>query len=83
MALDLETDPFFLRVVDGLPKLAEVIAGLPEEKRRRAFDAAEKSYVKTACELGYAEADARAWAAAVMFRLRVVSLAAGPSDITH
>jgi len=79
MALDLETDPVFLQVVDGLPNIAEFITSLPEEKRMRALEAAEQSYVKTACERGYDEADARVWAAAVMFRLRVESLSAEPA----
>lgn len=81
MALDLETDPLFLRVVDGLPKVAELITGLPEDRRLRALEAAEQSYVNTACELGYQEADARAWAA--MLRLRVQSMVAEPAETTH
>jgi hypothetical protein len=35
------------------------------------LEAAEQSYLDTARELGYPEADARQWAAAVMFRLRL------------
>jgi hypothetical protein len=45
----------------------------------RALEAAEQSYVKTACEQGHDEADARDWAAAVMFRLRVERLSAEPA----
>jgi hypothetical protein len=52
MALDLETDPVFLQVADALAKIAEFITSLPEEKRVRALEAAERSYVKTACEIG-------------------------------
>lgn len=60
MAVDLEADSLFLRVVDGLPKVAEIITSLPEEMRLRALEAAEQSYVKSACERGYEEVDARA-----------------------
>lgn len=81
MVLDLETDPLSLRVVDGLPKVAELITGLPEERRLRALDAAEQSYVHTACELGYEEADARAWAA--MIRLRVQGMVGEPAGTAH
>jgi len=36
----------------------------------RAFDAAERSYRKTAQDLGYAESQARGWAASPVVRLR-------------
>jgi hypothetical protein len=35
------------------------------------LEAAEQSYLETAKRLGYQEADALQWAAAVMFRLRL------------
>lgn len=56
--------------IAGLPRIAEVIASIPTELRPRAFDAATRSYLQTAHDLGYAETAARKWAAAVMFRLR-------------
>lgn len=83
MTLDLEADPLFLRVVDGLPKVAALITGLPKEKRLRALEAAEQSYVKTACETGYEEADARAWAVEVMARLRVQSIIGVSAETAH
>jgi hypothetical protein len=83
MTLDLEADALFLRVVDGLPKVAALITGLPKEKRLRALEVAEQSYVKTACEKGYEEADARAWAAEVMARLRVKSIVGISGETAH
>jgi hypothetical protein len=84
MTLDLEADPLFLRVVDGLPKVAAaLITGLPKEKRLRALEVAEQSYVKTACETGYEEADARAWAREVMARLRVQSIVGISAETAH
>jgi hypothetical protein len=56
--------------VAGISQVAQVIAGLPVEQRENALNAAERSYRQTAQDLGYEEAAARAWAAAVMFRLR-------------
>ena len=60
-----------LRPLPGLPQVAELIATFPFEDRRRALEAAEQSYLETAKRLGYQEADALQWAAAVMFRLRL------------
>ena len=70
MALDVEGDPFFSKVLAGLPRVAELIATVPEDKRAQALEAAEQSYFKTACELGYGAAEAQDWAAAVMSHLR-------------
>ena len=83
MTLDLEGDPLFLRVVDGLPRVAALIAGLPKEKRLRALEVAEQSYVKTACETGYEQADARAWAVEVMARLRVQNIVGVSAETAH
>ncbi len=70
MVLDLKTDTVLSYVIAGIPKVAELIAALPEERRPRALEAAEQSYLKTARALGYDEADAQQWASTVMFRLR-------------
>jgi hypothetical protein len=43
---------------------------MPAEDRARALEAAERSYCQTALDLGYGEAQAESWAAALMFRLR-------------
>ena len=72
MSVELGKDEVFSAAVEGLPKVAaELIATFPVEDRRRALEAAEQSHLDTARELGYPEADARQWAAAVMFRLRL------------
>ena len=71
MSVELGKDVVFSAAVEGLPKVAELIATFPVEDRRRALEAAEQSYLDTARELGYPDADARQWAAAVMFRLRL------------
>jgi len=53
-----------------ISRVAEVIACLPAKDSLRAFDAAERSYRKTAQDLGYAESQARGWAASPVVRLR-------------
>jgi hypothetical protein len=54
----------------GILRVAEAIAFLPAEDVSRAFAAAERSYRQTAEDLGYAEGQARGWAASLMVRLR-------------
>jgi hypothetical protein len=66
MALDLESDEVFSAAVKGLPRVAELIATVPEEKRFLAWSAARESYRQTAQTLGYEENDALEWALAVM-----------------
>jgi hypothetical protein len=65
-----QDDGVFSNVLAGLPRVAEVIATVPEGKRECALEAAEQCYLSTARELGYGESDAQQWAAAVMRRLR-------------
>ena len=59
MSVELGKDEVFSAAVEGLPKVAELIATFPVEDRGRALEAAEQSYLDTARELGYPEADAR------------------------
>ena len=66
MALDLENDEVFSAAIKGLPKVVELIATAPEEKRFLAWCAARQSYLQTAHILGYEENDAQEWASAVM-----------------
>ena len=54
----------------GISRVAEAIACLPAEDILRAFAAAERSYRKTARDLGYPESQARGWAASLIARLR-------------
>jgi len=70
MRSDLESDEILSAAISGIPKVAELIALMPAEDQSRALEAAEKSYLQTAHSLGYEDADAREWAAAVMIRLR-------------
>jgi hypothetical protein len=70
MAVDLNADSVFANVIGGLPRVADLIAIVPEESRSLALAAAEESYLKTALELGYDGADAQEWASEVMKRLR-------------
>ena len=71
MTVNLEGDETLSAAIAGLPKIAELIAAVPTEDRARALEAAEKSYVQTALNLGYDDADAQQWASAVMLRLRL------------
>jgi len=73
MESEIEDDGILSDVLAGLPRVAEFIATIPDEKRGRALEAAEQSYLKTARELGYEEADAQQWVSAVMLHLRIVA----------
>jgi hypothetical protein len=70
MSVELGKDEVFSSAVAGLPKVVDLIAACPFENRRRAFEAAQQSYLDTARGLGYEEADATQWAEAVMHQLR-------------
>jgi hypothetical protein len=69
MAITLEEDEVFSAAIAGIPRVAELIATVPDEDRSRVLEAAEKSYIDTAHSLGYEDADAQQWASAVMSRL--------------
>ncbi len=56
--------------VAGIPKVAELVASIPEQDRTRALDAAERSYRQTVLNLGYEEGPAEAWVSAIMVRLQ-------------
>ncbi len=68
---NLDADGVLSKVIAGLPKVAELIAAIPEARRSQALEAVEQSYFKSARELGYDESDARQWAAAVMSQMRI------------
>jgi len=70
MALDLENDEMFSAAIEGIPKVVELIASVPEVSRSLALAAARQSYQQTAQALGYEESDAEHWASAVMFQLK-------------
>ena len=76
MRLDnLENDEVFSAAIKGLPKVVQLIAVVPEEKRSHALAVARQAYLRTARELGYEESDAQRWALAVMSVLAIASLA--------
>jgi hypothetical protein len=70
MVSRLEAENIFEAAVTEIPRVAESIAGISSELRERAFRAAERSYQRTAQDLGFAQADAQVWISAIMFRLR-------------
>jgi hypothetical protein len=70
MTLTLDEDEVLSAAIAGIPRVAELIATVPDDDRSRALEAAEKSYLETARTLGYQDADALEWASAVMSRLR-------------
>jgi hypothetical protein len=75
MALDLENDEVFSAAIEGLPKIVELMATVPEAKRSLALAAAQQSYLQTAQALGYEESDAERWASTIMSLLEMTSLA--------
>ena len=70
MASSSEVVKILEMAVAGIPEVARIIASVSAENRAIAFDAAERSYLQTARDLGGAEAAARTWVSAVMFQLR-------------
>ena len=70
MASNSESDQISEMAIAGISRVAQAIAAMPAEDSARALEAAERSYCQTALDLGYGEAQAESWAAALMFRLR-------------
>src|SRR5581483_2974653 len=70
MKLNQEEAKVLREVVAAIPQVADVIASFPAEHKAGALEAAEGGYVRAMLESGFAEPDARKWAAAVMRRLR-------------
>jgi hypothetical protein len=70
MASNSEAEKILLLALDGIPRVAQVIAKIPTAHQKRAFDAAESSYRQTVSELGYEGEDAERWVGALMLRLR-------------
>jgi hypothetical protein len=71
MLSNSEHEEILEATVAGIPKVAELIAAVPAERRAKALDAAKLSYLQTTRDLGYDEVPARKWVSRVMFRLRV------------
>ena len=70
MAVGSREEAILQEAYVGISRVAEAIASLSDEDSLRAFDAAERSYRKTAQDLGYAEGQSRGWAASLLVRLR-------------
>lgn len=70
MAPSSEVEEILRLAADGIPRVAQVIAEIPTDNRKRAFDAAENSYRQTVGELGYEEDDSERLVASLMLRLR-------------
>jgi len=58
------------KAIGGIPRIARIIVGMPPDEKRKALDAVEYSYRRTALELGFSEGQARGWASVVMISLR-------------
>jgi len=70
MASNSEAEEILEAAVAGIPKVAEVVASVPEQDRAKALDAVERSYWQTVCDLGYEEGPVQSWVSAVMLRLQ-------------
>ena len=66
MASNSESEQILEMAIAGISRVAQAIAAMPAEDRARALEAAERSYCQTALDLGYGEAQAESWAAALI-----------------
>ena len=70
MASIAEIEKILEAALAGVPQVARVIADGPDEHREKAMAAAERSYLKTAQDLGCAEVPSKNWVNAIMHYLR-------------
>lgn len=70
MTSSSESERILEMAAAGIPRVAQAIAAISVEDRIKALEAAERSYCQTALDIGYGEAQAEGWAAALMFQLR-------------
>jgi len=70
MASISEEEEILEAAVAGIPKIAEVVASIPDRDRAKALDAVERSYRQTVRDLGYEEGPVQSWIVAVMLRLQ-------------
>ena len=68
MALSLKQRQYVEAVIAALPHLAEAVAAIPRDCQVKAFEAAERSYLRTFRQLGLPGPET--WASSVMRRLR-------------
>ena len=70
MALnDQENAEFFSAVVEGIPKVVELITSLPREKHPAALLVARQRYLQMAGTHGYQETEAQQWASMIISML--------------
>jgi Mg/Co/Ni transporter MgtE len=70
MASISEEEEVLEAAVGGIPKVAEVVASIPEKARAKALDAVKSTYRQTMLDLGYEEGPAEGWVSAMMLRLQ-------------
>lgn len=69
--LDSERKEILASVLAGIPAVARAIAASPAKSWSRALNAARRSYLLSAKNVGFAEDAADTWVSAVMFYLRL------------
>jgi hypothetical protein len=67
-ALSLNQRQYVEAVIAALPHLAEAVAAIPPDCQGKAFEAAERSYLRTFRQLGLSGPET--WTSSVMRRLR-------------
>ena len=70
MASSSKEEEILAAAVAGIPRVAQVVASIPNDHQSRALDAVEGSYQQTVLDLGYEEGPVQSWVSAVMFRLQ-------------
>ena len=70
MASVSEEEEILEAAVTGIPRVAEVVASIPEKARPKALAAVESTYRQTMLDLGYDEGPAEGWVSAMMLRLQ-------------
>lgn len=70
MASNSEEEEILEAAVNGIPRVAEVVASIPEKARAKALAAVESTYRQTMLDLGYEEGPAESWVSAMMLRLQ-------------
>jgi hypothetical protein len=70
MAYTADDDAVLSAAIDGSPRVAAIIAELPQDQHPRAFDAAEQIYRDILEERNYPEDAATSWLTAMMHFLR-------------
>jgi len=55
MKSKLKDDDVLERAIGGIPRIAQIIVGMPPDEKHKALDVVEYSYRRTARELGFSE----------------------------